>query len=209
MKRLCIILAVILLAFVACKKRSEAALLSEAGDIAPSQTNESPTPPTTNEAPNPSITNEQPTPPVTNDHRPTPPIGTNFPPAFVVPMPDDDIPSWSPSTIYRDKLDIDPNGTPHQFKGLIFRASDSTGTIIKEAWIEVRMNGNIATTHLCYASGYEYELTQRSDLVKGHFIAERAGQRFWIDITENAELRVCYEKYHGVYEVYKCVMWTK
>lgn len=201
MKRLCIILAVILIAFVACKKRSEAALLSEAGPIEPDS------PAVTNVEPTPPITNEQPS--VTNDHRPTPPIGTNFPPAFVVPMPDDDIPSWSPSTIYRDKLDIDPNGTPHQFKGLIFRASDSTGTIIKEAWIEVRKNGNMATTHLCYASGYDYELTQRSDLVQGHFIAERAGQRFWIDITENAELRVCYEKYHGVYEVYKCVMWTK
>ena len=178
---------------VACKRQPESSLLSETGPIEPD---------------NPAVTNIEPTPPIVDD-KPVPPIATNFPPAFVVPMPDDDIPSWSPSTIYRDSLDIDNSKTLQQFGGLIFRASDSTGTIVKETWIELRTNGNSVTTYLCYASGFDYELTQKSDLVQGHLVCERAGKRYDIVIARDATMSVYTANYTSLLEVYKCVLWTR
>lgn len=184
---------ILLLVLVACKRQPESNLLSETGPIEPDS---------------PAVTNVEPLPPIIDD-KPAPPIATNFPPADVTPLPDDDIPIWSPSTIFRDSLDIDNSKTLQQFGGLIFRASDSTGTIIKEAWIELRTNGNSVTTHLCYASGFDYELTQKSDLVQGHLVCERAGKRYDIVIGRDATMSVFTANYTSLLEVYKCVLWTR
>lgn len=122
----------------------------------------------------------------------------------------DDIPIWSPTTIYRDSIEIDEIKSMQQFDGLIFRCADSTGTIIKEAWIEVRRNAQgWGTTWLCYEGGWEYEFSQIVGKPQGYLRVERAGKRFEIVIRTNATMTVYNEHYLSPYEVYRCVLWTR
>lgn len=166
---------------VACKNSPESSLLTESGTIEPSGTNDY-IPPV-----------ERPT--ETNDV--TPPII-------------DDIPVWSPTTIYRDSLEIDEQGSMQQFDGLIFRCADVTGTIIKECWIEVRFNTQgWGSTWLCYDGGWEYEFSQLVGKPQGYLRVERAGKRFEVVIRNDATLTVYNEHFKEPSEVYRCVLWTK
>lgn len=122
----------------------------------------------------------------------------------------DDIPVWSPDTIYRDSLEIKEDGTMQQFDGLIFRCADETGTIIKEAWIEFRRNAQgWGSTYLCYAGGWEYEFSSMVGKPQGYLRVERAGKRFEIVIRTNATMTVYNEHFNSPYEVYRCVLWTR